>query len=164
MHAALLTTSEVTMLTRRIAVSACALSLAVPALAGASPIHDPATGQRAPVAYGGAFVAKTGGVVYGDTQYNQQNTQDLGGPTRADLGVPARVDRIGSLTSAQLAAAYGTTQPAGKPIPATTTVASHNDGTDGWEIAALGGAALLAAAGLGGAYVVRARRRTAVGA
>ena len=71
-----------------------------------------------------------------------------------------RVDRIGAMTSAQLAAAYGTTQPTGKPIPATTTVASSNDGTDGWEIAALGGAALLAACGLGGAYMVRARRRT----
>jgi hypothetical protein len=139
------------MLTRRIALGATALSLAVPALAGASPIHDPATAQRGPV-------------TYGDTQYNQQNARDLGAPTRADLGVPARVDRIAAMTPAQLAAAYGTTPPAGKPIPAHTTVASSNDGTDGWEIAAIGGAALLAAAGLGGAYVVRARRRTAVGA
>jgi hypothetical protein len=160
MHAALFSRPlEVTMLTRRIAVGATALTLALPALAAASPIHDPAPGQPAPVAYGGASVAKTG-VVYGDTQYNQQNTKDLGGPTRVDTGVPARVDRIGSLTPAQLAAAYGTDQPVGTPIPANTTVASSNDGTDGWEIAALGGAALLAACGLGGAYIVRARRRT----
>jgi hypothetical protein len=144
------------MLTRRIAVSACALTLAVPALAVASPIHDPSTAQPTPVAYGGASVAKSGGVAYGDTKYDLQNTQDL--------GVPARVDRIGSLTPAQLAAAYGTTQPAANPVPATTTAASDNNGTDGWEIAALGGAALLAACGLGGAFIVRARRRTAVGA
>ncbi|HEY7621547.1 MAG TPA: hypothetical protein VH834_17340 [Solirubrobacteraceae bacterium] len=136
------------MLTRRIAVGATALTLALPALAGASPIHDPSTAQRAPVAYGGPAVAG------GDTKSDLPNTQNL--------GVPARVDRIGSLTAAQLAAAYGTTQPVDKPVPAVT--ASNNDGTDGWELAALGGAALLAACGLGGTLLVRARRRTAVGA
>jgi hypothetical protein len=152
MHAALFSRpQEVTMLTRRIALGATALSLAVPALAGASPINDPATAQHAPV-------------TYGDTHYNQQNARDLGAPTRVDTGVPARVDRIAAMTYAQIAAAYGTTQPVGTPIAAHTTVASSNDGTDGWEIAAIGGAALLAAAGLGGAYGVRARRRTAVGA
>ena len=124
------------MLTRRIAVSACALTLAVPALAGASPIHDPAAAQRTPVAYGGPSVAKS----------------------------QSYADRVGSLTPKQLAAAYGTTKPVGTPVPATTTAASDNNGTDGWEIAALGGAALLAACGLGGAFIVRARRRTAVGA
>jgi hypothetical protein len=155
MHAALFSRPrEVTMLTRRIAVGATALTLALPALAAASPIHDPAPAQRAPVAYGGPSVA-SGGVTYGDTQYNQQNTNDLGTSKPKSYA-----DRVGSLTAEQLAAAYGTTKPVGTPIPATTTVASRNDGTDGWEIAALGGAALLAACGLGGAFVVRARRRT----
>jgi hypothetical protein len=126
------------MLTRRIAASACALTLGLPALAVASPIHEPVTAQRTPVAYGGPSVANSGGVTY--------------------------ADRVGSLTPEQLAAAYGTTKPVGTPIPATTTAASDNNGTDGWEIAALGGAALLAACGLGGAFIVRARRRTAVGA
>ncbi len=139
------------MLTRRIAASACALTLALPALAVASPIHDPSTAQRTPVAYGGASVAKTGAVAHGDTKYDLQNTKSY-------------ADRVGSLTPEQLAAAYGTTQPVAKPLPATTTAASDNDGTDGWEIAALGGAALLAACGLGGAFIVRARRRTALGA
>jgi hypothetical protein len=42
MHSAPLSRSqEVTMLTRRIAVPACALCLAVPGVAGAQPIHDP---------------------------------------------------------------------------------------------------------------------------
>jgi hypothetical protein len=145
------------MLTRRIAVGATALTLALPALAAASPIHDPTPAQPAPVAYGVPSVAQSGGVTYGSTQYDLQNQKDLGASQ-------SYADRVGSLTPEQLAAAYGTTQPVGKPIPATTTTASDNDGVDGWEIGALGGAALLAACGLGGAFVVRARRRSAVGA
>jgi hypothetical protein len=77
------------MLTRRIATSACALCLAVPAAAGAQPIHDPAAGHA--VVHGGSL------------------------------------DRIGSLTAKQLAAAYGTTKSAGPQD--TTMMAMGPSGT-----------------------------------
>jgi hypothetical protein len=160
MHAALLSRpQEVTMLTRRIVAGASALALALPAVAAASPIHDPAAAQRVPVAYGGALVAKSGGVTYGDAKYDLQNRRDLGAPKSPQ----SYADRVGSLSYEQLAAAYGTTKPDVKPIPASTTVASDNDGTDGWQIAALGEAGLLLALGVGGTFLVRARRRTQLG-
>jgi hypothetical protein len=145
------------MLTRRIATSACALCLAVPAAAGAQPIHDPAAGHADHVVHGGSL------------------------------------DRIGSLTAKQLAAAYGTTKSAGlrgttmmamgpsgttkatgpqgttmmamgpsgttkATAPARVTVASDGDGTNGWRIAAGSEAALLGALALGSALILRARR------
>jgi hypothetical protein len=149
--------------TRRIVACACALALAVPAAAGARAGFDP------PV--------KTQHVVYGDTKYDLQNTQDLApkgvtGDTKSDLqntqdlapkGVtgdtksdvkPAYVDRVGSLSAAQLAAAYGTTQPKATPV------ASTDDDTDGWRIAAVAEAGLLAAFVLGAAtFVGRMRPR-----
>ena len=151
------------MLIRRIAASACALALVVPAAASARPATDP------PVAYGGPSVAKTGGVTYGDTKYDLQNQQDL------KAAKPSYADRVGSLSAEQLAAAYGTTKPApaqfaygatapnAKFVPATTApvgTASTSDDTDGWQIAALAEAGLLAAFALGGVVLVRARRRT----
>ena len=86
------------MITRRIIACACALALAVPAVASARP------GFEAPV-------PDTSHVVYGDTKYDLQNTQDLApkgvtGDTKGDVK-PAYVDRVGSLTAAQLAAATG---------------------------------------------------------
>ena len=154
------------MLTRRIAASACALALVVPAAASARPADDQ------PVAFGGSSVAKTGGVTYGDTKYDLHNQQDL------KAAKPAYADRVGSLSAEQLAAAYGTTKPtapaqqfataygAATPnarfVPATAASvgsASDGDGTDGWQIAALSEAGLLAAFALGSAVVVRARRR-----
>jgi hypothetical protein len=163
MHAALLSRpQEVTMLIRRIAASACALALIVPAAASARPATDP------PVAYGGPSVDQTGGVTYGDTKYDLQNQQDL------KAAKPSYADRVGSLSAEQLAAAYGTTKPApaqfaygatapdAKFVPATTapvTTASAGDDTDGWQIAALAEAGLLAALGFGTAVIVRARRR-----
>jgi hypothetical protein len=163
MHAALLSRpQEVTMLTRRIAASACALALLVPAAASARPATDP------PAAFGGPTVDQTGGVTYGDTKYDLQNQQDL------KTAKPSYADRVGSLSKEQLAAAYGTTKPAPAPfaygatapnakfVPATTAPvakASAGDDTDGWQIAALAEAGLLAALGLGTAAIVRARRR-----
>jgi hypothetical protein len=155
-------------ITRRIVACACALALAVPAAAGARAGFDP------PV--------KTQHVVYGDTKYDLQNTQDLApkgvtGDTKNDLqntqdlapkGVtgdtkndvrPAYVDRVGSLTAAQLATAYGTTQPKATPV-ASPSVSSTDDGTNGWRIAAVAEAGLLAAFVLGAAtFVGRMRPR-----
>jgi hypothetical protein len=163
MHAALLSRpEEVTMLIRRIAASACALALLVPAAASARPGFDP------PVAYGGPSVANTGGVTYGDTKYDLQNQQDL------KAAKPSYADRVGSLSAEQLAAAYGTSKPAPAPfaygataphakfVAATTApvgTASTSDDTDGWQIAALAEAGLLAAFAFGGVVLVRARRR-----
>jgi hypothetical protein len=168
MHAALLSRpEEVIMLIRRIATSACALALVVPAAAVARPAADP------PVAFGGPSVAKTGGVTYGDTKYDLQNQQDQ------NAAKPGYADRVGSLSSEQLAAAYGTTKPAAPSlapqqfaygasapnarfVPATAASnggASDGDDTDGWQIAAIAEAGLLAAFALGSAVVVRARRR-----
>jgi hypothetical protein len=138
------------MITRRILACACALALAVPAVASARVAVDPPT-------------QTTSHTVYGDTKYDLQNQQDLGSPTfkgdtkgdtKNDVK-PAYVDRIGSLTAAQLAAAYGTDHPKVTPI-----VASTDDGTDGWQIAAVAEAGLLAAFALGAAtFVGRMRPR-----
>jgi hypothetical protein len=172
MHAALLSRpQEVIMLIRRIAVSACALALVVPAAAMARPAVDP------PVGYGGAGfappVGNTGGVAYGDTKYDLQNQKDQ------KAAKPAYADRVGSLSTEQLAAAYGTTKPTAPAdqfsnaygatapnarfVPATAASAdAASDGDSGWQIAALSEAGLLAAFGLGSVALLRGRRRARV--
>jgi hypothetical protein len=142
-------------ITRRIVACACALALAVPAVASARPGFD------APVP------PTTSHTVYGDTKYDLQNQQDLGSPTftgdtkgdtKSDVK-PSYADRVGSLTAAQLAAAYGTTEPKTTPV-ASPSVGSTDDGTDGWRIAAVAEAGLLAAFALGAAtFVGRMRPR-----
>ena len=139
------------MFTRRIVASVCALALAVPAVASARPAFD------APVAYGGTPVVQTG-VGYGDTKYDLQNKQDLApkGDTKNDVTL-SYADRVGSLSAAQLAAAYGTTTPKTTPV-ASPAVGSTDDGTDGWRIAAVVEAGLIAAIALAGAaFVARTR-------
>jgi hypothetical protein len=144
-----LSTEEVTMITRRIVACACALALAVPAVASARPGFD-------------APVPDTGHTVYGDTKYDLQNQQDLApkgvtGDTKSDVK-PAYADRVGSLTAAQLTAAYGSTHKA-SPVASSSTE-STDDGTDGWRIAAVAEAGLLAAFVLGAAtFVGRMRPR-----
>jgi hypothetical protein len=151
------------MLHPRITAGACALCLVVPAAAAASPAQDPPA-------------AKPGPVTYGDTRYDLQNQQDLNAPAGQ-----ARVDRVGSLTPAQLAAAYGTTKPAAPAqaatgarldhrglkhvtvvaTPAKAAAISDGDDTNGWRIAAVAEAGLLAAFAIGGAAVVTTRQRRA---
>jgi hypothetical protein len=142
---------EVNMFTRRIIACACALALAVPAAASARAGFDP------PV--------KTQHVSYGDTKYDLQNKQDLGSPsvkgdTKNDLVAPAgkSADAIASMTDKQLSAAYGgRLHPAHVGSPAVTAT---DDGTDGWRIAAVAEAGLLAAFVLGAAtFVGRMRPR-----
>jgi hypothetical protein len=160
------------MLSRRIAAGACALCLAVPAVAGAQPAHDPSP-------------AKSGPVTYGDTKYDLQNGQDLAGDTKGDLSVaqqydraiagdtkgnlprsiapapaakPSYADRVGSLTPEQLAAAYGTTKPA---TPAHAPAVANDHGTNGWRLAAVIEAALLAAFAIGAAVLLSGRVRRA---
>jgi hypothetical protein len=138
------------MLTRRITACACALALAVPAAAAARPATDPP--------------AKTNDhAVSGDTKYDLQNKQDLGSPavkgdTKADVK-PSYADKVGSLSAEQLAAAYGTERPKGTPV-ASPVADSPDDGTNGWRIAAVAEAAVLAAIALGSAaFVGRFRPR-----
>ena len=128
-------------MSRRIAACACALALVVPAAASAMPPHDPSASQGA-------------NVTYGDTKYDLQNSQDLtaGG---------SYANQISSLPPEQLAAAYGTTKVDATPV--TASVASNNDGTDGWRIAAVIEAGLLAAFAVGAAVLLTGRQRRAPG-
>jgi hypothetical protein len=137
------------MSTRRIVAGVCALALAVPAVASARPADDP-------VAYGGPSAAPSH-VVYGDTKYDLQNNQDLApkGDTKNDV-TPSYADRVGSLSAAQLAAAYGTTMPKATPS-ASPASGSTDDGTDGWRIAAVVEAGLLAAIAVAAAAFVARR-------
>ena len=161
-------------MSRRIIPVLCALAVAiVPATALAQPAQDPSP------------VVTRGGVVYGDTKYDLQNQQDQKSPTgvsaydqaisgdtkgnlpRAIAPAPTGtssapvtdVDRVGSLTPAQLAAADRTTQPRTTPVSAPP--ASNDDATPGWQLAALGEAAVLAAFALGGAALVARRQSRA---
>jgi hypothetical protein len=159
---------------RRLIPVLCALAVAVvPATALAQPAQDPSP------------AATHGGVAYGDTKYDLQNQQDqksptgvsayeqaISGDTKGDLpraiapgpaGTPSTpvtdVDRVGSLTPAQLAAAYGTTKPTATPVSAPTS--SDNGTNNGWQIAALGEAAVLAAFALGAVALVARRQSRA---
>ena len=142
------------MFTRRICACACALALAVPAAASARAGFDPPP-------------QTTSHTVYGDTKYDLQNQQDLGTPTfkgdtkgdtKNDVVVPAgkSAAAIAAMMNQQLAAAYGG---AGRLHPAKVA-SSTDDGTNGWRIAAVAEAGLLAAFALGAAtFVGRMRPR-----
>ena len=141
------------MFIRRLATSACALGLIIPAAAGA---------QQADHIFPQPVPEKTH-TVYGDTKYDLQNKQDLGSPTvkgdtKNDIIVPAgkSAGAIASLTDKQLPAAYG-----GRLHAAHVTAAgATDDGPDGWQIAAVAEAGLLAAFALGAAtFVGRMRPR-----
>jgi hypothetical protein len=124
------------MLSRRLLASACALCLLVPAAATAMPPHDP------PAAYGGPTVA---------------------GDTKSDLNAgQSYADKVGSLPPEELAAAYGTTKIDAKPVaPSRGPIISNDDGTNGWRIAAVVEAGVLAAFAAGAAFLVAGRQRRA---
>jgi hypothetical protein len=155
-------------MSRRIIPILCALVVAVvPATALAQPMQDPSP------------AAKQTGVIYGDTKYDLQNQQDqavaaydaaISGDTKGNLPraiAPAGtkpdnrvsdVDRIGSLTPAQLAAAYGTTEPTN--VGPVQTAAPDND-TSGWQLAAWVEAAVIAALAIGAAVFFVGRQHRA---
>ena len=152
------------MLTRRIAASACALALVAPAAAVAHPADNGPAANRT-------------GVVYGSTQYDLQNQKDLWGaretvPTTAvpgDTVAPGqqKYDLPPSGTAdvyvppADPTKVYGVSK---TPTPASTPVASADDTNDGWQIAAIAEAGVLAALAFGSVALVRARRRSPLGA
>ena len=128
------------MITRRIIISACALSLAVPAAAGAAPATNPpkAKGPYGVTATTYPKLAKAKGP-YGTTVATYPKLLKAKGP-------------------------YGTTT---TPSSQDTTIratahaagASTDDGMNDWRTAAISEAALLAALGLGSALLLAGRRR-----
>jgi hypothetical protein len=134
-------------MSRRIIPVLCALALAVPATAVAQPAHDPPATQ-------------SGTVAYGDTKYDLQNQRDQSAPA----GGTAYEQAISGDTKGDLPRAIApapATPPTTKPAaPASAPTASHDDTTNGWQIAALAQAALIAACALGAAVVMSGRMRS----
>ena len=124
------------MFIRRLAASACALGLIIPAAAGAQQA-DHIFPQPAP--------EKTH-TVYGDSHYDLQNKQELG-VTAVTKGGWSKtdVDKMSALSTEQLAAAHGIGRPTATPVAKPVSVSSQDNGTDGWRTAAIAEAGLLAA-------------------
>ena len=128
------------MITRRIIISACALSLAVPAAAGAAPAPNPpeAKGPYGVTATTYPKLAKAKGP-YGTTVATYPKLLKAKGP-------------------------YGTTTTPNSQDTTTRATAhaagaSTDDGMNDWRTAAISEAALLAALGLGSALLLAGRRR-----
>ena len=137
-------------MSRRIIPVLCALAVAVvPATALAQPAQDPSP------------AAPHGGVVYGDTKYDLQNQQDQKSPTGASAYEQAiSGDTKGNLPRAIAPAGTPAETPAKPTTPVSTPTAS-DDTTNGWQIAALGEAAVLAAFAFGGVALVARRQHRA---
>jgi hypothetical protein len=118
------------MLTRRIAASACALCLAVPAVAAAKP-GGPVHFHHVPV------------VATGDT--------------KNDLRVDAYAKAIAGDTKGRLPRTIAPPPRATKPVAATPAVAGN--GSDGWQIAAIAEAGVVAAFAFGTAAALSSRAR-----
>lgn len=135
---------------RRIIPILCALAVAVvPASALAQPAQDPSPPATHP------------GIVYGDTKYDLQNQKDQGSAT----GGTAYERAISGDTKGNLPRAIVPAPPAqSTPVasrPTTQPTASTDDGTNGWQIAAIAEAALLAAFALGAAAYMASRQHRA---
>jgi hypothetical protein len=152
------------MLTRRFVIGACALSLAIPAAAGASESTN-APGGTAPSTvapkgpYGNAAAGTLGTVMakgpYGNAAAGTPGTAKPRGP----YGIPP----AGPPSTVKARGPYGIPAPAGSP--STTAALAHassiplRDETNGWRTAAIFEAALLAALLLGWARLLPARHR-----
>ena len=135
---------------RRLIPVLCALAVAVvPAAALAQPAQDPSP------------AATHGGVAYGDTKYDLQNQSDQKAPT----GVSAYEQAISGDTKGNLPRTIAPTgTPAAAPAQPTTPVSTptaSDDTTNGWQIAALGEAAVLLALALGAVTLVARRQSRA---
>ena len=137
-------------MSRRIIPVLCALAVAVvPATALAQPAQDPSP------------AATHGGVAYGDTKYDLQNQQDQKSPTGASAYEQAiSGDTKGNLPRAIAPAGTPAETPAKPTTPVSTPTAS-DDTTNGWQIAALGEAAVLLAFALGAVALVARRQSRA---
>jgi hypothetical protein len=146
------------MLTRRIVISACALSLAIPAAAGASPATDPpkAKGPYGITSTTYPKLVKAKGPYGTTTATGPQDTVTAKGPYGTTTATyPKLVKAKGP---------YGTTTATG-PRQDTTRATAHpagasgRDAANGWRTAAVSEAALLAALALGSTLLLLARRR-----
>ena len=144
------------MLTRRIVISACALSLAIPAAAGASPATDPPKAKGpygiTPATYPKLVKAKG---LYGTTPATHPKLVKAKGP----YGItPATYPKL-----VKAKGPYGMT--VATSVQHTTGATAHPAGASGrdvansWRTAAVSEAALLAALALGSALLLLARRR-----
>jgi len=115
-------------------------------LAGTPTAAQVAAARAAERQYMGGAAVQTGGLTAEGKQ----------GDTKNDV-TPTYADRVGSLTAAQLAAAYGTTTPKATAV-ASPASGSTDDGTDGWRIAAVVEAGLIAAIAVAGAGFIARRR------
>lgn len=134
---------------RRLIPVLCAVAVAVvPATALAQPAQDPSP------------VVTRGGVVYGDTKYDLQNQQDQKSPTGSAYDQAISGDTKGNLPRAIAPPGTPAETPAKPTAPVATPTAS-DDTTNGWQIAALGEAAVLAAFAFGGVALVARRQHRA---
>jgi hypothetical protein len=137
-------------MSRRIIPVLCALAVAVvPATALAQPAQDPAP----PV--------NSSGVVHGDTKYDLQNQQDQKAPTGVSTYEKAiSGDTKGNLPRAVVPGPAVSTTPVTPAKPTSQPTASTDDGTNGWQIAAIAEAAVLAALAIGAfAFVANRQQR-----
>jgi hypothetical protein len=146
-------TSEVTMINRRIITSVCALCLAFPAGAVASPGTDPPKPQG-PYGVTAGTAAPNSAKVKGPYGITPSTRAPVGATVRGPYGV---TPDIGAPINATVKGPYGVT-----PVAATTVTAHRatgSDTTNEWRIVAISEAALLAALALGSAGLVAGRRR-----
>jgi hypothetical protein len=149
---------EVIMLTRRIAVSVCTLCLAIPAAAGASPA---ANAPRANGPYGIAPAGPRSTVKakgpYGIAPAGPRSTVKAKGP----YGIPP----AGPRSTVKAKGPFGVPPATGSQNttagPVHGSAASPRDGINGWGIAAISGAALLAVVVLGCALLLLPARHRA---
>ena len=96
--------------------------------------------------------------MYGDTKYDLQNQQDQAGTTayHAISG-----DTKGDLPRAIAPTGTPAATPATPTTPVSAPTASNDDSTNGWQIAAIAEAAVLAAFALGAAALVARRQHRA---
>jgi hypothetical protein len=144
------------MITRRIVISACALSLAIPAAAGASPATNPSNAQGP---YGATSTANPKVVMakgpYGTTAAAHPNLVKAKGPYGTTAAAhPNLVKAKGPYGTTMAASVQHTTGPMARPAGG-----SGREAATSWRTAAISEAALLAALALGSALALLARRR-----
>jgi hypothetical protein len=170
------------MLTRRVAITVCALCLASPAAAGASegtnpPNGNPLEGTPSTLKAKGPYGSRLGG--QRSTPYG--GNPAAGAPSTVKVKGPSGIPPTGPPSTVKAKGPYGI-PPTGPPstvkakgpygvpptgLPSTTAASIHGrsaplrDDTNGWRTAAISEAGLLAAFLLGWALLLPARRRAA---
>jgi hypothetical protein len=147
---------EVIMLTRRIVTGVCALCIAMPAVAAASPATDPpkTTGLYGPAATGPPNTAKTKGM-YGAAVTGGPNTVKAKGMYGAAAPGPPNTAKTKGMYGGPAATDSDDT----RGLTTQAAGVSGRAGTNDWPTAAISAAALLAALALASARLMSARPR-----